>query len=252
MQNVWIKEAEKDFVYLAFDIKPADLKQAVQSIKIFNMAGANITVPHKNEVMRYLDYVDKSAEIIGSVNTVVNRNGKLFGYNTDSAGFIFDLKSKKVELKNKNVLVIGAGGASKAILHALAKLKVKKIYITSRTYKTALINSKRCKNAFALEIGKIRKDFLKGIDCVVNASTCGMNKNDKLPFKIVEHNKDIIFYDLIYNKLTPFKKFALKHGLKYFSGEGMLIQQGAAAFKMWTGIFPETDGTLNLLKKFIR
>lgn len=252
MQNAWLIENKLDFIYVAFDIKTKDLKQAVQSIKILNMVGANITVPHKNDVIKYLDFVDKSAKVIGSVNTIVNKNGKLIGYNTDGNGFISDLSSKKIDLRNKTVLVVGAGGASKAVLYALNKLKVKKIYITSRTYTTAKNIAQLYKNMSSIEINKISDDLLQQIDCIINSSTCGMKLDDKLPFEIKKYKNNVILYDLIYNKLTPFKKFAVKHNLKYFSGEGMLINQGAISFEMWTNIKPNTKNTLSLLKKFMR
>ncbi|MBQ3834322.1 MAG: shikimate dehydrogenase, partial [Elusimicrobia bacterium] len=131
MHNNWFSKNKLNYVYLAFDILPKDLKAAVGSIRTLNIAGVNVTVPHKVEVMKYLDIVDEDAKKIGSVNTIVNKNGVLYGTNTDWQGFITDLKQKKVNLKNKNVLVVGAGGAAKAILYGLNKLKVKKIFLTS-------------------------------------------------------------------------------------------------------------------------
>ena len=202
--------------------------------------------------MKYIDSVDDAAKTIGSVNTIVNKNGKLYGYNTDWQGFIIDLKFKKVDLKNKTVLVIGAGGAAKAILYALTKLKVKKIFLTSRTFDKAKLVAKKYKNVSVIDINKISANFLENTDCLVNCSTCGMKKEDKLPFSIKDFNKKIVFYDIIYNKETPFKKFAAKNKIKYFSGEGMLIYQGAVSFEKWTNVFPDTKKTLNLIKKFMR
>lgn len=251
-QNFWLNKAKKDFVYLAFDISKKDLKQAIQSVKIFNMAGANITVPHKNEAMKYMDYIDKSAKIIGSVNTVVNKNGKLIGYNTDAIGLIADFKSKKINLKNKNIIVVGAGGASKAVLYALNKMQVKNIYLTSKTYKKAVSVSAGYKNVKTFDILKFPKDIFEKTDLIINASTCGMNNKDKLPFEIKKYKPGIMFYDLIYNKLTPFKKFALKNKLKYFSGEGMLICQGAASFRMWTKATPDINSAFLMIKKSLR
>ena len=201
----------------------------------------------------------KGTLVSGSINEYNNftlqytfKNGKLYGHNTDWQGFITDLKSKKINLKNKRVLVIGAGGAAKAILYSLNKLKVKQIYLTSRTFDKAKLISKKYKNISVIDINKVSADFLENIDCLVNCSTCGMKKGDKLPFTIKEFNKDIVFYDIIYNKETPFKIFAAKNKIKYFSGEGMLIYQGAVSFDKWTGIFPDTKNTLSLIKKFMR
>lgn len=252
MQNGWFAKYKLNYLYIAFDVLPQNLKCAVESIKALNMAGANITVPHKVEVIKYLDKIDSSVKKIGSVNTIVNKNNKLYGYNTDWQGFIEDLKSKNINLENKKVLVIGAGGASKAILYSLNKLKVKQIYLTSRTFAKAKLVANNYKNVFVKDINKISSDFLQEIDCLINCSTCGMKKEDKFPFKITKFNKNIIFYDIIYNKQTPFKKFAIKNKIKYFSGEGMLIYQGAFSFYNWTNIFPNTKNTLKLIKKYMR
>lgn len=252
MHNSWFKKHKLNYLYLAFNVLPENLKSAIKSIKSLNIVGVNITVPHKIEVMKYLDKIDLDAKKIGSVNTIVNKNNKLYGYNTDWLGFIEDLKSKNIDLKNKKVLVVGAGGASKAILYALNKLKVKKIYLTSRTIDKAKLLSQQYKNIFVSDIKNVSCDILKDIDCLINCSTCGMKKEDNLPFEIKEFKQNIIFYDIIYNKLTPFKKFALKNKIKYFSGEGMLIYQGVVSFDKWMGFFPETKNTLKLIKKYMR
>ena len=252
MHNDWFAKYKLNCLYVAFDVLPENLKSAVESVRTLNISGVNVTVPHKVEVMKYIDTIDDAAKTIGSVNTIVNKNGKLRGYNTDWQGFITDLKSKKINLKNKTVLVIGAGGAAKAILYSLNKLKVKQIYLTSRTFDKAKLIAKKYKNISVIDINKISASFLKETDCLVNCSTCGMKKDDKLPFAIKEFNKKIVFYDIIYNKETPFKKFAAKNKIKYFSGEGMLIYQGAVSFDKWTGIFPNTKNTLSLIKKFMR
>ncbi len=137
-------------------------------------------------------------------------------------------------------------------MFALKKIKVKNTFLTSRTYeKTASVASKY-KNAAALDISNLPEDIFEKTDLLINASTCGMKKNDKLPFEIKKFKPGIIFYDLIYNKTTPFKKFALKRKLKYFSGEGMLINQGAASFRMWTKAEPDIKSAFVILKKLIR
>jgi shikimate dehydrogenase len=251
MHNSWFKKHKLNYLYLAFNISPQNLKSAVESIKSLNIVGVNVTVPYKVEVIKYLDKIDVDAKKIGSVNTIVNKDNKLYGYNTDWLGFIEDLKCKNINLKNKKVLVVGAGGASKAILYALNKLKVKQIYLTSRTIAKAKLVLQKYKNISVIDIKKISKDMLENIDCLVNCSTCGMKKDDKLPFEITKFKQNIVFYDIIYNKLTPFKKFALKNKIKYFSGEGMLIYQGAVSFNKWIGFFPEIKNTLKLINKYM-
>ncbi|MDD3065961.1 MAG: shikimate dehydrogenase [Endomicrobiaceae bacterium] len=250
IQNTWLKDKKINYVYVAFCVKNKDLKQATDAIRLFGMPGANITVPHKIEIMKYIDKIDKSAQIIGSVNTIVNKDGKLTGYNTDWLGFSQDLKDKNISLKNKNICVVGAGGGSKAILYALSKLKVKKILLTSKNYFDTPENiSKQYKNIEILDLDKMSNVLFDKIDCIVNASTCGMDIKDKLPFDIKNHKKNLIIYDLIYNKNTPFKQFAAKNKLKYVSGIGMLVQQGASGFQMWTGKKPNIKQATELVKK---
>ena len=249
IHNKWFKKYNLNCIYTAFDILPKNLKSAINSIKPLNIVGINITVPHKVNVMKYLDFTDSNAKNIGSVNTIVNKNNKLFGYNSDYEGFIKDLKANNITLKNKKVLVIGAGGAAKAIVYALNKLKTKKVFLTSRTISKAYSISRKYSNIQVIDITKISDDFLNDIDCLINCSTCGMKKNDILPFEIKNYNRNIIFYDIIYNKLTPFKNFALKNKIKYFSGEGMLVYQAAVSFHKWTNIFPETKDIFKLVRK---
>ena len=161
MHNEWFAKYKLNYLYVAFDVFPKNLKSAVESIRTLNILGVNVTVPHKVEIMKYLDNIDSAAKSIGSVNTIVNKNNKLYGFNTDWQGFITDLKSKKINLKNKNILVIGAGGAAKAILYSLNKLKVKQIYLTSRTFDKAKLISKKYKNISVIDINKVSADFLE-------------------------------------------------------------------------------------------
>jgi shikimate dehydrogenase len=248
IQNAWFKDKKINYVYVAFCIENKDLKQATQAIKVFGMPGANVTVPHKIKIMQYLDKIDKSAQMIGSINTIINKDGKLIGYNTDWNGFAQDLKDKKVLVKNKNVFVVGAGGGAKAVLYALYRLKAKKIFLTSKFYEEAKEVSKKYKNIEVLNINKISNMSFDKIDVMVNASTCGMNPKDIMSFSINNFKKDLIIYDLIYNKQTPFKQFAGKNKLKYFSGIGMLVQQGAFGFQMWTGKKPNIKLATELIK----
>jgi len=248
MQNEWLCKYNIDAVYVAACFEKNQLKKAVEAIRVFNMFGANVTVPYKVDVMKYLDVIDSAAKKIGSVNTIVNKNGTLTGYNTDWNGFLDDLKIKKINLKNKKVFVLGAGGACKAVLYALNKTGIKHIFLCSRTYKKVKQLSKLYKNIIPVKIEDVKDTFFENIDGFINTSTCGMKQTDVLPFNIVKCSKKIVFYDLIYNKNTPFKQFAVKNKLKYFSGEGMLIRQGAAAFKLWTLKSPK----INLVEKIFR
>ena len=248
MQNKWLCKYKIDAVYVAACFEKQQLKKAVETIRVFDMLGANVTVPYKVDVMKYLDVIDSAAKKIGSVNTIVNKSGKLTGYNTDWNGFLDDLKTKKINLKGKKVFVLGAGGACKAVLYALNKISVRNVFLCSRTYEKVKQLSKLYKNIIPVKIENIKEDSFEKIDCFVNTSTCGMKQTDVLPFDIVKYNKKIVFYDLIYNKETPFKRFSIENKLKYFSGKGMLIRQGAAAFKLWTLIKPD----IKIVEKIFR
>ncbi|MDR3256656.1 MAG: shikimate dehydrogenase [Endomicrobium sp.] len=248
MQNKWFEKENLNCVYLAFEPKSNNLKKTIKSLKLLRFEGLNITIPYKIEVMKYVDFTDKAAKKIGSINTIVVKNNKLYGYNTDYLGFSQDLTAKKINLKSKNVLVIGAGGGARAIIYALKNSNAKDVYIANRTLKNAQQLAKVFKVKI-VDIGKV-EELLPEIDLFINTSACGMKKTDTLPFKVDKVKSSLIIYDLIYNKETPFTKLAKDRNLKLFTGEGMLIYQGACGFKMWTGKYPNTKIAEKLLKKF--
>jgi shikimate dehydrogenase len=250
MQNKWFEKKRLNCAYLAFEPKDYELKRTIKSLKDLKFRGFNITIPHKVKAMKYVDVIDKSAKKIGSINTVINKNNKLYGYNTDHLGFVRDLKTKKVVVENKNILVIGAGGAARGIVYALKTCKAKNIYMANRTpgKSVKLVKEFKIKS---VDINNI-KDILDTIDILINCSSCGMQKDDKLPFSAGKIKRNLIVYDLIYNKKTPFVEFAKRNKLKVFTGEGMLIWQGAYAFNMWTGDFPDITIAKKLLKKFLK
>jgi shikimate dehydrogenase len=247
IQNKWFEKENLNCIYLAFEPKPEDLKKTMESLKLLGFQGINITIPHKIEVMKYVDFTEKAAKKIGSVNTIVFKGGKLYGYNTDHLGFSQDLIAKNVRLKNKNVLVIGAGGGARAIVYALKESKAKNIYIANRTFE----NAEQLAEMFKIKAVDINNagEVLPDVDMLVNTSACGMKKTDVLPFKADRIKNGLIVYDLIYNKITPFTKLAKDKGLKIFTGVGMLIRQGACGFKIWTGKYPNIEIAERLFKK---
>jgi shikimate dehydrogenase len=250
MHNFWFKEEKLNCKYAAFEVEPKKLKRAFDAFKTLGFCGINVTLPHKNAVIKFIDVKDASLKAVGSANTVLFKNGKTYGYNTDCEGFSGDLKEKKIDVKNKTVFLYGAGGAAKAAVYALKKDGAKKIYAANRTFKKALALAKD----FGLTAvkGERSKDALAAADIMINASSCGMNKDDVFPFLTGQINKKTVVYDLIYNKNTPFKTFAKKFNLQYFSAEGMLVRQGAAAFKKWTGIYPDVKKADDILKAFAK
>jgi shikimate dehydrogenase len=249
MQNEWFEKENLNCIYLAFEPRSEDLKKTLESLKLLGFQGVNITIPHKIEVMKYVDFTDKSAKEIGSINTIAFKGGRLYGYNTDHLGFSQDLATKKVSLKNKNILVIGAGGGARAIVYSLKESKAKNIYIANRTLK----NAEQLAEIFKIKAVDINKvgEVLPLVDLLVNTSACGMKKADVIPFKADKIKSSLTIYDLIYNRMTPFTKLAENKGLKIFTGVGMLIRQGACGFKIWTGKYPDVKIAERLLKELI-
>jgi shikimate dehydrogenase len=248
IQNAWLVAAKLNAAYLAFNVKPENLKNAVLGAKSLGFKGINITVPHKVNILKYVDAACSGVKKIGSANTITIKNGRLTAHNTDYLGFIADLKANKITIKNKNVFVYGAGGAAKAVIHALNFLGAKKVFISNRTYKNALNLARQFKvNA----VKNNENDILAQCEVFINTSSCGLNSKDKIHFEAVIPNINVI-YDLIYAKETPFKKLARKYKIKYVSGEGLLVRQAAEGFKLWTGIYPSVAKGLTLLKHFTR
>ncbi|MCL2485505.1 MAG: shikimate dehydrogenase [Endomicrobia bacterium] len=246
MQNAWFADNKLNCAYISFETKPEKLKQTVEALKLLEFCGINVTIPHKTEIIKYLDFIDPSAKAIGSVNTINIKKGKLYGYNTDHSGLKADLISKGVETKYKKVFVFGAGGAARAVLYAVKDAK--EIYISNRTFKSAQKLAKEFK-VKAVTLPEIPQT-IKNIDLIINASACGMSKKDFFPFKTESLKENTLIYDLIYNKITPFVKLAKTKRIKFFTGEGMLIRQGADGFKLWTGIYPDVKKALRLFKHF--
>ena len=245
MQNAWFEDEKLNCAYVSFETAPEKLKQTVEALKLLRFRGINITIPHKTEIIKYLDFVDTAAKSIGSVNTIAIKNGELHGYNTDHSGFTADLEAKGIKIKDKTVFIFGAGGAARAVLYAVKNAE--EIYISNRTFETAAKLAKEFK-VKAVTLAQI-PDIIEKADLIINASACGLSKGDFLPFKIGKIKKNAVIYDLIYNKTTPFVKLAQKKRVKFFTGEGMLIRQGADGFKIWTGIYPDVKKALKLFKK---
>lgn len=222
------------FVYLGSNVKISDLEKVVLAMRVMkNFRGLTCTLPHKIEVLKYLDWIDPVAKKIGAVNTIVNEEGFLKGYNTDWQGAIIPLE-KMVSLKNKKIAVIGAGGAARAIVYGLL-LKKAKVKIFNRTTKKAIDLAKEfgCEGAGLNEQKEI-KDF----EIVINATSVGMSPfEDKIPINGQYLTKNQIVFDVVYSPLkTKLLELARKKGAKIIYGTEMLLYQGTAQFELYTGI----------------
>ncbi len=240
MHNAVFKKYKMNWEYKVFELKKNELKNFIKNMKKENIKGVNVTVPYKQEIMKYLDTIDKGAEKIGAVNTIVNIKGKLKGYNTDYLGFEESLKKHKINLKGKDVVLFGAGGAAHAIVYVLQKHKPRIIDIINIDIPMAekLVKKLKVKNArvWYLKESEVIDALVEGADFIINATSVGLDKKS-MPYKIKKiKRKGIPVYDLIYNPpVTPFLKQAKKKGAKIINGLDMLIYQGMASFKIWTG-----------------
>jgi len=245
MQNAAFNNKGINNVYVPIEVKPENFATVVKAVSSMNFAGFNITIPFKVEVIKYLDEIDESAERIGAVNTVVIKDGRLVGYNTDGRGFLRSLEEGLgYNVEGKNIFVLGSGGASRAICMGLAFNKARKIYICNRTFEKAVALSKDINKhipgssiAIPMEYNEMRKN-IKNVDAFINTTNVGtFPKVDEMPIDSSLLNEKLVVCDVIYNpKKTKLLLEAEKLGCKTISGLGMLVYQGAEAFELWTGV----------------
>lgn len=221
---------DDQFIYLRAEVKPENLKMAMDGVKALGIRGVSVTMPHKTEIIKYLDKIDKEAKKIGAVNTVVNNKGRLTGYNTDWIGAIAALE-KKIKLEGKKVAVIGAGGAARAIVYGLIK-KGAKVKIFNRS----LDNAKKLAKEFGCEAGGLNalRECMKA-DIIINATSVGMNE-DKSPVDKRFLNKNQTILDIVYSpRETKLIQDAKLKGAEVVYGYEMLLYQGVAQFELYTG-----------------
>lgn len=233
--------------YFLFDIKPANLDKAVQSIKILNIKGVNVTIPFKKEVMEYLDQVDEKVKKIGAVNTIINEDGVLIGKNTDVDGFDEMVYNKGIGFEDKDVVVIGAGGAARAVIYYLTEQKPAEVNIVNRTLRKA----DAVKEAFnddikdinILELGSENsKDKIKEADIIINTTPLGMadRYEDKSPVSEELINQKQTLIDLVYKpRITNFLQIGKNRNATIVSGIEMLIYQAVKSFEIWTNSLVE-------------
>ncbi|GGD71849.1 shikimate dehydrogenase [Paenibacillus nasutitermitis] len=243
MMNRAFRETGLNGIYTAFHITGEQLPDFITGVRAMGIRGINVTIPHKLAVMPLLDEIDESAQAIGAVNTIVNNNGRLVGYNTDGIGYVRSLKEEaEPDLSGKRILVVGAGGATRGILYALAREGVSSITIANRTVARAEEMAAAFEGqAEGLRLHAIGHEGLKkacgDADIVINTTSLGMHpKVDETPADAGWLVPGTIASDLIYNPMTTrFLAEAKQQGCKIHSGLGMFIYQGAYAFEFWTG-----------------
>ncbi|WP_081756606.1 shikimate dehydrogenase [Gorillibacterium massiliense] len=240
MLNRAFSEKGINAVYAAFHIKPGTLKDAIAGIRALGYGGVNVTIPHKLEVMDYLDEIDEAARRIGAVNTVVNRDGRLIGYNTDGIGYVRSLiEETGCHPKGKCILMVGAGGAARAIAFALAAEGAAEIVIANRTPEKAQELAQAASGYGAVTgIGLTEVPVvMERADIVINTTRIGMHPMvDETPIRAEWIRPGMLVSDIVYNpRITLLLKEAEARGARIHSGLGMFIYQGAYAFEYWTG-----------------
>lgn len=239
MHNAAFKEMGLDYCYVPFLVKPEYLEGAINAVRALNLSGVNVTVPHKEKVLAFLDEIHEEASFIGAVNTIVNSDGKLTGYNTDGRGFIQSLSESDVSIEGKNILIIGAGGASRAISYYLSQ-KTETLYLYD-------IDKEKLEK-LVQDLKKIRSNVSRLDDIsdvekyqiIINATPLGLKEKDPLPLNVSLLKKEQTVCDLIY-KQTRLLKEASQKGCVTLNGLGMLLWQGVFAFELWTGKRPPVE-----------
>ena len=241
MHNAAFAHLKLDFVFLAFRVKAAGLEDAVRGVLGLGIHGLNVTMPHKSAVLKYVDEVDSTVKFLGAANTILNKNGKLIGYNTDGVGALKALTENGVSLNRKKVLLLGAGGAAKAIAFSLAK-EVGELVILNRSSEKAKTLAESLGMKFdrkifvgSLSSSSIQKN-LADSDVLINATSVGMAP--KTGETLVQRRwlkPDLCVMDIVYNPLeTKLAKDAKAVGARVVSGVEMLLHQGAVSFEIWT------------------
>ncbi len=258
MHNAAIRELKLEFIYLAFNIHPNNLSHAVKGFRAFNILGINVTIPFKQKIMKFLDEIEPMAQKIGAVNAIKNNEDYLIGRNTDAEGAMKAFLNSGYSISGKNVLLLGAGGAARAIAYIMAK-EANKIVIVNRTEKRAIKIANELKKYFNTNIeGKynstsVLKRESKKADILINATPIGMYPNIQLsPISAEFLHDDLIVYDIVYNPIeTKLIKNATEKGCKTIGGLDMLVNQGALAFEWWTNKKPNVNLMKNKIIEFL-
>ncbi len=253
IHNFWMKKYNIKGCYYPFLVKEENLKNLIIGIRSLNIRGLNVTVPFKEKVIPFLDELDDGAKNLGAINTIVNENGSLKGYNTDKKGFIAPLKNRNNYWdKNKPVLLIGAGGAALSIISALENEGVKEIRVMNRTEKN--IDKLVKKYKLIKKTKWLDLKNLSDVGLIINSTSLGMKGFENIDINLKKANNNALVYDIIYNpKTTKLLKEAKKNKLKNINGLEMLIEQAKESFYKWFSIYPDNFKSLsNLISKKLK
>ena len=237
IHNAAYRELEMDCTYIAYRVAQGELATGIESLKKIKISGFNVTIPHKIEMMKYLDNVDDNCKKIGAVNTVLNDDGILRGFNTDMDGFLEPIKRKEISIKKSRVLLLGAGGASRAIVAGFQKEGADEIVIVNRTKENGeklaefskKIGIRKARSAYMKEMDVLDSNF----DFIVNASSLGLNgEKNIIPDNLMDEQTTV--YDIVYKPLkTDLINIAKEKNCKIIYGYDMLLGQAIRSFEIW-------------------
>ncbi len=244
LHNYWLKQNKINAVYEKLKLEENDLENLILKVKEKKIHGINVTIPFKKSVIPFMDRLSLEAQKTKSVNTVYLDDNKVIGHNTDIAGFEMSIQKSNINIINRKVLILGAGGVVPSIIFALSKMKVSKVIVANRTKEKAENLKNLFNNISVIDWGKV-----PNVDLIINATSLGLKEGDEmqLDFSLIGKNK--LFYDIIYNpKETIFLETAKKLGNMTINGKLMFVYQALMAFNIWHGFKPNiNNNVLNLL-----
>ena len=246
IHNAWLKQKDISGTYSAIDVPPEELEDFCALLKDSHLKGCNVTLPHKQAIMDYCEDIDDTARKIGAVNTIAVKDQKLYGTNTDAYGFIQNLKEAfpDIDFPSANAVVLGAGGAARAVLYGLKEEGTQNITLTNRTQEKAE-NLAADFSGIDVQPWEERQNILGDCTLLINTTSLGMHGKGALTLDVSQLPAAAIVYDLIYNPLqTDLLKNAAEKGCKTLHGLGMLVHQAAKSFELWFGETPVIEDSL--------
>lgn len=241
MHNAAFRILNLDCIYIAMRVRSNELEGSIRSLRASNIAGFNVTIPHKVVIIKYMDRLDNSSAIVNAINTVDVKDDKLIGYNTDLYGFMKPIKDRGISLKDKYILLFGAGGAARAVIVALVNEEIGSLIIANRNIEHAkqLIDTLRSNLRIGFDVKFIELDYARRYskECymIINSTPLGM-RYERLPITSDDISSNSVVYDLVYRPMnTPLIEDAINANAQIIYGYEMLLEQGAKAFEIWFG-----------------
>ncbi len=251
MHNAAFTEMNLPFVYVPFAVRPANLETAISGLTALGMRGVNLTIPHKEAALSLVHELDESAARAGAVNTIVQKDGKLKGYNTDGIGFLKPLSNDGFKFEGGRAVILGAGGAARSAAFALVAQGMH-VTLVNRTLERARAlaeavnewSSNSSVDYVVLNSDESLRQIVGKSELLVNTTRVGMHPNETEPPPVSEEilHSGLFVYDLVYNpQETRLLQMARELGCRTLNGVRMLVEQGAAAFELWTGLKPDSS-----------